>query len=601
FMSVDRTAVRGTKAAQPTADREEVPNLGKPCGWIFNKDDGCYRGRRIQGVDIGVTVPYDTFREEVLAVIIEWLMDLMLCRLLNDISTLREVVAAEIYLSREKESSSLTSNQEPFTSLLSIIVIDREAGDLNQIPLRPDLHRLERGSIHRLPQQYHLPTFTHHHPLLHERNPEQTHHLPPDSTRRVDIDSYPFRSKRFMPVFSDLRYLCTNRTIQELIAANHDYITQFISICQIFMGIKSNKRAASSHVEYETESWISIFNVMLSLSMVVKVYGEAFALPSSANLLYATTAVLHTILLTCTLSGGQLDRAGHSPIASITIKFGNAEYQAIQFDVLTQWLASPTRSTRSRPSSSSMRTSWAMVHLLKSDEESLGGRAQEREGAGRARGVDFRCEIRAGLWIRNGLAFRGPFVHYGDLTLRDLCYDQDLFILQTAFIILGPKLVMITILTRFYFALWFSGHTPYPKYEGSQLIYMVEEFLYVIIICLNEFANPRHLIPLGNVRRELLYGLALGICSFAERSKNVDERIINNIHLVKDLSSVADHKSPSGTTSCGVYELKDEVFNEVDPFFYHYTRNRREEVEIILKAQITKETREANPIFIPNR
>lgn len=161
----------------------------------------------------------------------------------------------------------------------------------------------------------------------------------PDSGRRIDVESYPFKSKRFMPVFSDLRYICTNRTIQELIAHNHDYIVQFIPVCQLFMGINSNKRAATSHVEYETESWISVFNVTLSLSRVVKVYGEAFQYASTNNLVYAIIAVLHAILSTCTLSNDQLDKNKYALITFHSVPFGDAEYSTIQFDVLSQWVS----------------------------------------------------------------------------------------------------------------------------------------------------------------------------------------------------------------------------------------------------------------------
>ncbi|KAG8874612.1 hypothetical protein FRB97_005779 [Tulasnella sp. 331] len=622
--------------------------------------------RQIQGVDMGVTVrrAYDTFREEVSAVIIEWLMDLMQCRLLNDTIILREVVAAEIYSPRKKDSSSLTSNQEATKVLAEI----KDAARLDWLFLyharlwkrvRLNLKRVIVSMLtinheHRLTVAVHFATVYHRiidTYLLIDREAETSikylsvqiftvpsvaayivrHNniisrllaiitsfftngiqnkritFPPDSTRRVDVDSYPFRSKRFMPVFSDLRYLCTNRTIQELIAANHDYITQFISVCQIFMGINSNKRAASSHVEYETESWISVFNVTLSLSRVVKVYGEAFALSTSSNLLYAITAVLHAILSTCTLSNEQLDKAKYSPITFFTVEFGDAEYQIIQFDVLSQWV------------SFHHSLHWLLaelfkhVHLLSDDPLAEVGMKSLREVVLRNASeravltvVDFPlrvltmvAQIRTGLWVRNGFAIRGQLLHYRDFMLRELCYDQDLFILQTAFVILDPNLVMVTILTRFQLVLWFSGHTPHPNYEGSQLLSMVEEFLYVIITCVSEFANARHLTPLENVRRELLHGLALGPCSFTELCKRVAERIIDDIHLDKALSSVANYKPPTGTTDYGIYELKDEVFDEVNPFFYHYTRNRREEVETILKARITKKTGEANPIIIP--
>lgn len=71
-------------------------------------------GTRLNQMDIGVTIrrTFDTFREQVAAVIIEWLLDLTLCRLGTDTLVLREVISAELLLPRKKDSSSLTSNHE---------------------------------------------------------------------------------------------------------------------------------------------------------------------------------------------------------------------------------------------------------------------------------------------------------------------------------------------------------------------------------------------------------------------------------------------------------------------------------------------------------
>lgn len=48
------------------------------------------------------------------------------------------------------------------------------------------------------------------------------------------------------------------------------------------MFIQPNRRAATVHVEYETDAWISVFNVTLSLSRVVRVLGGAYANASKA-------------------------------------------------------------------------------------------------------------------------------------------------------------------------------------------------------------------------------------------------------------------------------------------------------------------------------
>jgi hypothetical protein len=85
---------------------------------------------------------------------------------------------------------------------------------------------------------------------------------PPVSNAVVDVDSFPFKSKWFMPVFSDLRYPCHNEPVQQLIVHSREFIVQFAKTCQLFMCVNQNKRAATNHVEYETDAWISVFNVL---------------------------------------------------------------------------------------------------------------------------------------------------------------------------------------------------------------------------------------------------------------------------------------------------------------------------------------------------
>jgi len=61
----------------------------------------------IKQIDLGVTIrrAYDTFREQVLEVIIEWLLDLTRSRLGTDVLITREVIAAELLLPRRCDTS----------------------------------------------------------------------------------------------------------------------------------------------------------------------------------------------------------------------------------------------------------------------------------------------------------------------------------------------------------------------------------------------------------------------------------------------------------------------------------------------------------------
>lgn len=439
----------------------------------------------------------------------------------------------------------------------------------------------------------------------------------------VDVDTSPFKSKRFMPVFSDLRYLCHNDPVQNMIAHNREFIVQLAKTCQLFMCVNPNKRAATNHVEYETDAWISVFNVTLSLSRVIKVYGEAYSRASTADLISAISTVMHHILMVCTLAEDRLDHDKFSQISFHEITFGDTAYRIIDFDVLEGWI------------SFHHSLHWLLaelfkhVHLLTEERVLEVGMSSVRDVMLRhvseqavltivdfpLRGPSIRsisyfadvtttvlamiAQIRTGLWVRNGFAIRGQLLHYRDFMLRELCYDQDLFILQVALIILDPNTVIVSILDRFGLLGYFSGAFLHSAYEGPQLTSMVEEVLYVLITIFSESGSATRMSVEKQVRREIVHALALGPCSFTDLVKRLAERLVEDVSFEHVLKEVTNFKTPEGTADSGVYELKDEAFDEVNPFFYHYPRNKREEVETILLNRLRRKTGVTDPVILP--
>ena len=208
------------------------------------------------------------------------------------------------------------------------------------------------------------------------------------------------------------------------------------------------------------------------------------------------------------------------------------------------------------------------------------------------------AQIRTGLWVRNGFAIRAQLMHYRDFMLRELCYDQDFFILQSALIILDPNLVLVSILDRFALLGFFSGVLMDGAYEGSRLTSMVEEVLYVLITIISETGNARKISISLAVRREIIHALAVGPCTFTDLTKRVAERLVDDACFERVLQEVANFRPPESTADSGVYELKVEAYDEVNPFFYHYTRNKREEVEAILRNHY-KKLGIADPVIVP--
>ncbi|KAF8879924.1 hypothetical protein BD779DRAFT_1550399 [Infundibulicybe gibba] len=617
----------------------------------------------ITQIDLGVTIrrAYDTFREQVAAVIIEWLLDLTRSRLGTDTLILREVMAAELLSPRKRESGSYNQSiqaipevpsptrldmmflyhtrlwKKPRLSLkeiyASVISLSRDhklaiAGHFANVYHRViDAYLLVDREAETSIKYFALQLFTvpsvaahivRNHKLVSRllsiitaffTNQIEDKHIvhPPARSATLDIDSFPFKSKRFMPVFSDLRYLCHTEPVQRLIAHNHEYIAQFAKTCQLFMCVNPNKRAVTNHVEYETDAWISVFNVTLSLSRVIKVYGEAFSRATVAELVSAISTVIHHIMMVCTFTDEQLDATKFPHVVFHNVEFGDVAYRIIQFDVLDGWV--------SFHHSLHWLLSELFKHVDKLSEQSLQeiGLSSLREILLREVSeqaimtvIDFPlrvlvmiAQIRTGLWVRNGFAIRGQLLHYRDYMLRELCYDQDLFMVQTALIILDPNTVIVTILDRFGLLGYFSGAFLHSSYEAPQLASMVEEFFYIIITITSETGNASRMNIAQAVRREIVHALAMGPCSYSDLVKRVAERLVEDVCFERVLKEVANFKPPESTTDFGVYELKDEAFDEVNPFFYHYTRNKREEVENILRTRLSKKTGVADPVIVP--
>ena len=82
-----------------------------------------------------------------------------------------------------------------------------------------------------------------------------------------------------------------------------------------------------------------MFNVTLSLSRVIKVYGAAFARANMAELVTAIATVIHHILMVFTLSEERLDPKKFPPPEFHEVKFAGTTYEIVRFDVLEGWVS----------------------------------------------------------------------------------------------------------------------------------------------------------------------------------------------------------------------------------------------------------------------
>ncbi|KAI8061736.1 hypothetical protein BC940DRAFT_349914 [Gongronella butleri] len=200
----------------------------------------------------------------------------------------------------------------------------------------------------------------------------------------------------------------------------------------------------------------------------------------------------------------------------------------------------------------------------------------------------FSSQIRAGVWVRNGYGLRTQAHHYREISLRENTYDADLFLMQLGLVTVGSNILLTTMMDRFGLVGWFQGATEHAQYDAVQTVFMVEELLSLLILCLCEHGNVLGASIQQRIQREIIHNLCTGASSYSELTKRIPERLVDHASFDHLLNELAHFRAPDGLHDSGRYELKDEHFDAIDPYFCHYSRNHREEAENVLRARWKK-------------
>lgn len=99
-------------------------------------------------------------------------------------------------------------------------------------------------------------------------------------------------------------------------------IDDFSAFLDLFTSMNPNKRAVSTHVEYESDTWVTAFNVTIQLGKICRTYGEAFRLATPIQLARALSNLLSHMT---------------GPRANLhNVSFGGTSYALIDFKVASQ-------------------------------------------------------------------------------------------------------------------------------------------------------------------------------------------------------------------------------------------------------------------------
>ncbi len=394
-----------------------------------------------------------------------------------------------------------------------------------------------------------------------------------------------FKQQRCYHIFYDVRYLLGADGVQRQLVDKHSHLNYFLDFLSLFNAVNPDKRAVDQHVEYESEVWIPVFHVSSHLGRAAKLFGEAFAKATPVQLATALGLTARRILLNC-LTLHQNDPDVHAPIVFKNAIFGGRVFQTIQFDVARQavsfhhpmhWLfAEMLKHTQvlSGANITAMGKS-GLAELLQTDVDENGVLVLLEFPL---RVTVKLAQVRSGMWVRNGYALRSQAHHYRENPMRDIMYDQDLFLLQCGFTLASPERWLVTMIERFGLTKFFE----YGTLGGEHTELMADEFVLILIHLLTEVAIIGGWSMEKQIRREIVHFLALGSGTYSEITKHVSERYTDHHAFERVLGQVSSFRAPDGITDLGIFELRDDAYDEVRPYFMHYTRNQREKAEEVL-------------------
>ncbi|KAK9767314.1 E3 ubiquitin-protein ligase ubr1 [Basidiobolus ranarum] len=428
----------------------------------------------------------------------------------------------------------------------------------------------------------------------------------------IDCDSEAMRNRRYFHIFSDLRYLVSSDNVKRVIPKEPAYLGQYMDFLVPFQGMNPSVRYVSQHIEYETDTWINAFNATLHHAKLCRNFAECY----TTNTDVLARAIREVILKISEWANhsppqppdadddtGPQRRVEHQPPK---FKLAN-NYNIVEYEISSQ------------PVSFHHPLHWFFggllenVHLLETSAIIESGyrsfknmllNIDEAEGTDRFLAlVDYPirvsgllAQIRAGLWVRNGFGIRNQAHHYLDCSLRENTYDLEVLLIQTALVVLDTDRVLTNIVDRYGLLNWFNN-IPNSEFEPTQLMFLIEDLLNLIIICVGERAIVTGITMDEKVRREIIHGCISPI-AYSELTKRIPERLIQYENFDEILKEVSNFKPPDGI-SHGCYELKEEYYDAVDPYFIHYSRNNREEAEEILKTKMQKQFLDKDtPVFV---
>lgn len=253
------------------------------------------------------------------------------------------------------------------------------------------------------------------------------------------------------------------------------------------------------------------------------------------------------------------------------------------------------------------------------------------------RTIVLMSQIKSGFWVRNGFSVRSQLQLYKNTSLRESGYMRDLFLVQLFANACSPDLVCFTLFNRWLLLKgWIvDGSNSTDKdlkmtdsnlsdddkvvshlvpetpgsadiaeitsglglgnpnglvYDGKVLPYIVEECLNFLI---HIFTHDLHLrglpeeeITKHRIENEIIQNLCFGPMSYTKLCSQIPDHIAAEKRFDIILDDLTIFTPPNSIKDVGSYRLKDEYFKFINPYYFNYSANTKDDAVKLVKDKI---------------
>ena len=452
----------------------------------------------------------------------------------------------------------------------------------------------------------------------------------PNATLAFDAGSV--TNRRMYHFFMDLKHLFASECVQDKLRKDERCVLQFLDLIKLPQGICPNVRAVGEHVEYETDAWISASLLTREINRLCRQFTEAFKWRrgedpvniSKVIRLIAKATIINSVgadrkrfdqaeikkemrfkKLTASSFGLESDRdilgkdqeqVQYEVVDFVVEKEPISFHHALHYTL--SWLIDGAKSmTREQLRS-------LLEFQLKELKDSLATRSPIAEFEPETylialfdyplRVCAWLAQMKAGMWVRNGLSLRHQMSTYRGVAQRDLAHHRDIFLLQTAMVICNPTRILASMVDRFGMGDWVNGtYTVRKGYEDTQHLDVAEDFVHLMIVLLSDRTSLQPLEDEPNpqafaIRRDIAHILCFKPLSFSDLCSRLAEKFQDLEEFQDILEEMTNFKAPEGLSDSGTFELKQEFLAEIDPYIAHYTKNQRDEAETAFRTWTSK-------------